>query len=514
LQGTVGGKFSILGGLVKGNCQFQMTVGDECRIQGTSPLEGERIIADLNPRQGDEDVDIFIAPQAVFNLPLDKEFEFTNSEQQTKSFRAKLGSFGIYDGSTEIPSTLKWNEDKTVAAISPVDIPPAKKQLKVKVSLLFDEKIMGAWRPVFLNGKAATEMREATFTTGDAPGYIPLSNVQYSYPLIDQYNFYPQETDKGYIKLQQGQPDLFKTSDDWTQLARFSTASGEKMEFPFTYTDAKISFILPKGMTNNTIYSFEVINIPKRSALAVDANVQEASLAIENTGVEMRNRSATGTLTILKEKSIFVTHFRTSRFNRFLEKINSMPVSEGAFYPIYPDIHQIVSRMEGAEVFDKYEIQRSEKFDRLVQFEADLSNRWYSQFMGPLVYDGYPYADATVQHRPAELLGVPPVRAISLQQLNGGQLLTPAEVQNNMSMGTSRSSSIVNNMVFEVYQDYYELKQKAAYLSQWRNDAWIHRMLGGGFRAIMPGTYKLNIRYVLPGTKETTSEVQKTITLN
>lgn len=73
---------------------------------------------------------------------------------------------------------------------------------------------------------------------------------------------------------------------------------------------------------------------------------------------------------------------------------------------------------------------------------------------------------------------------------------------------------MVNNMVFEVYQDYYELQQRAAYVSQYRNDPWIHRILTGRFQQILPGSYKVNARYVLPGIKETTSQIQQTINVN
>jgi hypothetical protein len=513
LQGTVGGRFSILGGLVKGNCQFQMTIGEECRIQGGSPLEGERVIAAVTPLQGEEAVDIFTSPQVVFNMPLDKEFEFVNSEKQTKSFRAKLGGFSLFDGNREIPSTLRWNDDKTVAVISPVDLPPAKKLLRIKVNVLFDEKIMGSWHPVFINGSAATEAREVTYTTGDAPSYIPLSNVQYSYPLIDQYNFYSQETTKGYIKLLIGQPDLFRSSEEWRQVGRFTSAAGQPLEFPFTYTNQQITFTLPQGFNNNTIYAFEIINVPKNQVQAVDKNVRESTVTIENTGVEMRSRTTAGNIKVLKEKSIFTTHLHTSRFNRFLDKMKSMPMNAGAIYPIYTDIHQIISRMEGPEVFDKYEIQGAERIERLVQFEADLTNKWYAAFNGPIIYAGYPYAGAAIEHRVANVLGVPPVGAIFLEQ-DASPLLSSADVQNGILPGSVRSSSMVNNMVFEVYQDYYELQQKAAYLAQFRDDPWIHRILTGRFQQIIPGSYKVNIRYVLPGIKETTSQIQQTINVN
>lgn len=515
LEGTVGGKFSILGGLVKGNCQFQMTIGNQCVITNGSPLEGERVIADMTPTNGDDEVDIFTTPQAVFNLPLDKEFEFKTSDGQNKAFRAKLASFGLYDGAKEIPTTLQWNEDRTVAAISPVDIPPPNKQLKVKASLLFDERVSGAWRPVFINGKAAAEVREVSYKTGNAPDYIPLTNVQYSYPMIDQYNFYPQETSKGYIKLLKGQPLLFQASNEWRQVGRFTSKSnGQKLEFDFSYANGQINFTVPQGFSNNDIYSFEIMNVPKNTNKAIDANVRETLASVHNSGVELRSRQATGTIKTLKEKSIFTTYMRTSQFNRFADKMATLPIDRASYWPIYPDIHQVISRLEGNELFDKYEISGGERINRLVQFDADLTNTWYAQYNGPLIYDGYPYPGASITHRNTNILGVPPLHALYIEQFNPDQRVTTNEVQFGTSSGTDRTASLVNNMVFEVYEDYYHLKQNAAWLSQYRREPWINRILTGPFTPIMPGQYKVSIRYVLPGINETTSTVQGTINLH
>lgn len=515
LQGTVGGRFSILDGLVSGDCQFQMTIGEECQIRGGGALQGQKVIAAVTPSQGEENVSVFTAPQVVFNMPIDKQFEFTNSDKVTRSFRARLTTFKMSAGGKEIPALLNWNADKTVAAISASDILPSKKDIKVVVMISFEEKVSNMWRALYVDGKVATESRELTFSTGDAPDYIPPSNVLYSYPLTGQYNFYPQESNKGYIKLRQGQPEIFKTSTTWKLRGRFSNAMGQKLEFPITYSDKLISFTIPQGFANNTIYKFEIVRTPTEVQQALDNNVRESTSTIGNTDVAMRTRTAEGTIKILKEKAMLSFTFRTSRFNRFLDKIASLTIGEAASYPIYPDVHQIVVRMEGEEMFDKYEVQGSENFLKLVQFDADLTNPWYAQFMGPLVYAGYPYPGATITHRAVEILGVPPVHGVYLAQSDNAQLLTDAEIANGISNGTGRISTINHNFIFEVFQDYLDLQQKAAYQAQFKNEAWIHRFLTGEFRPIMPGKYKLKMRYVLPGIGETTSETSSfTLNLN
>lgn len=515
LQGTVGGRFSILGGLVSGNCQFEMTIGEQCRMQSTSALEGQKIIAAITPATGEQNVNVFSAAQAVFSIPLDKEFEFTTMDQTRKSFRGKLALFKMYDGNSEVPCTLGWNADKTVAALSPMDVLPSHKNIKVKVSLAFEEKVLGVWRPLTFNGKQATEDRELTFKTDAAPDYIPLSNVAYSYPMAGQYNFHPKETTKGYIKLIKGQPGLFATPD-WTQVGRFTTIAGQKLDFPIAYSGAtaEVSFTLPAGLATNTLYAFEIVNVPKAAQQAIDANVRETASLVANTGVEIRNRTADGTLKVVKEKPVFATSIRTSRFNRFAEKMNALSAGKGAYWPIYPDVHQLIASLEGPELFDKYELEDAVHSDKLVQLETDLNNPWYTKHIGPLLYDGYPHSGAAITHRVPQKLGVPPVHAVYPDQPNREQILSQTEIQHGILSGTDTRGSIVHNMALETYNDYYYMRQRAAYLAQFSDDPWLQTLLQSHFPPLMPGVYKITFRYVLPGTKETTSEATKTITLN
>jgi hypothetical protein len=85
LPEPVGGHFSILGGLVKGNCSFDFEVGEKCTLTGgydVSPF-GEDVIGQLTPNAGAKDVNVFAAPQAIFNIPAGKEM--TISEDGVKN---------------------------------------------------------------------------------------------------------------------------------------------------------------------------------------------------------------------------------------------------------------------------------------------------------------------------------------------------------------------------------------------------------------------------------------------
>lgn len=68
-SGTIGGSFSVLGGLVKGSFNIKATLGTPCVEHSSREL---KLIADLSP--GEEDVSIYAKPAVSFNYPLDWDF--------------------------------------------------------------------------------------------------------------------------------------------------------------------------------------------------------------------------------------------------------------------------------------------------------------------------------------------------------------------------------------------------------------------------------------------------------
>ncbi len=71
--GTVGGRFSILGGMVEGYCSFRFEAGDKCIPTG-DPLANLKLINETFPAQSNELQPINIDPAVSVNLPLDYEF--------------------------------------------------------------------------------------------------------------------------------------------------------------------------------------------------------------------------------------------------------------------------------------------------------------------------------------------------------------------------------------------------------------------------------------------------------
>ena len=522
MKGTVGGNYSVLGGLVKGNCKFEVTVGEECEITGGSVLEGIVVISEVTPNFGEKDVSVFNAPQGVFNMEIGKVFEMVDIDDQKKSFRIKLDHFKVLEGTREIPGSLEWNDDLTVLAFNSIDVLPPQKTLKASVQISFEELINGAWRPVIDQGQRITEKKVTNFTTGVAPDYIPLSNVAYCYPLVNQYNFYKNESSKGYIKLKKGQPYLFEVSDEWIQKGRFLSGSGDKRLFDFRYSNLQVNFTIPSGLKNNEVYAFELVNMPATDSKAIDANVDSVRTSLSSSvaiDAEMKTNQAEGTLMVLEEKSIFSTHVRTSRYATLRAKLDRASFHPGIRGAIEGNVHELRTMMTHDEYFDAYEIHGNPTYqvDSLVQFAADLTNnRYYQDYIYPLIYEGYPLRNVgIITWRDLNVLGLAPSKAMYIRQMPDDQLLSEADISGNATSPTVNNAKFVYNLIHYYARDYAEIQQKVATYFAIGGRTPTDResyLLATPFPKVKKGTYDFTIYYSIPQLLQWGSSKNITIT--
>lgn len=398
MKGTVGGYYKILGGLVKGKCKFEVTVGKDCKpVREENLLEEVNMIAEMTPANTSTDVNVFNTPQIAFNVPVGEVFEITDLENRTHYFRTVLDEFVVLNGSQSIRGTLTWNEEKDVVIFDSFDLLPGEKKLKARAKLTFEEKINGAWAKVRFDGKVVLETAESVFETGKAPDYIAESNVAASYPLTEHLNFHPEEYFDGFIQLLDGQPYLFDPGTEWIQKIRMTeTTSGKFVDTDLAYNSStrKITFQIPTSLETGRLYRFEIVNIPRQSA-AIDQNVvtinHELSMDQSAGSATLTTRSLEGDLDLLETKPVFQTSFRTSKYGTFrakMEHINLtsfMRVSRGI------NIFQITAHLQGDEAFERAEVPLSGGSQNLIRMEAIVTgNSWYETYVHPLMYDGYP----------------------------------------------------------------------------------------------------------------------------
>ena len=522
MRGIVGGRFSVLGGLVKGNCKFEVTIGKECDLQGGSVLEGIQVIAELTPNAGSKDVSVFNTPQAVFNMPVMKTFQMVDVDEKKKTFRIKLDEFAVKYNGVSLTGTQEWNAEKDVLAFNAFDVFPSEKDMVVVAQVSFEEWANGVWSAVVVDGKRYVERMEAPFTSGIAPDYIPAENVEYSYPVSMQLNYYPGETSSGYIKLKRGQPYLFQVDpNEWIQRGRFVTGGSSSALQSITYNSSarEVAYSLPSTLQANKIYAFELVNLPRRAAGAIDRNVSEATSTVASQGensTELTTKDAQGTIDELQEKVIYGIHLRTSRYNTLSAKLNAADLTRQGRWPIRNGVHELIKTYDNQEYWDLSEIHGSHGQDPMIQFEAVLSDNYYKDYIGPIVYDGYPLQNKYfISWRDTDELGVRPVRALYIRQhpINDFELL-----EGHISTGAVTlppvTAAFIYNLVHYYEKDWVDLSSQIAtdYVNGGTMNSRLTKLVTSPFPRILGGNYQVRIKYVLPGKGTTTSVQTITIT--
>lgn len=510
MKGIVGGRYSVLGGLVKGSCKFKVEIGDECEIINGSVLEGLQVISDVSPMSGNRDESVFVSPQAVFNFEMGKHFRMTDVDDELKLFRITLDHFYLKRGENIITANLIWNDDQTVVVFDNQEVLAPNTEYVAQAQVSFEEFVNGRWTKVKIKGETITEISESHFTTGPAPDHVPHQNVAYSYPQINQFNFYQKEYSKGFIKLKKGQAYLFEQQEGWTQRARFVSNSGDTASVTFQYSGNDISFQQPTNLKNDMVYQFQLVNKPTTNMGAIDKNVRQVERQLEIDGVKtettITTRKANGSVQKLGEIILFTSTFRTSNYNTFIEKMEAMNISSGWRVPDTrgQSIHILGNNISATEFFDKSEMEGINNLPALVHIQANLTNNnYYNNYVFPVVYDDY--ASLTVPAARLERrdeLGVPPIQAVYIQQSpNVSPSLTGAAFTTGASSAVN-SASFIYELPYYMKKDYRDLQTKTAEYCTYRKGQFNSRrlkILESSFPVVTKGNYQVDITYTVPG---------------
>ena len=514
MKGTVGGYYKILGGLVKGKCRFEVTIGKECKPVGEQNLlEEVNMIAQISPTPNSKSIDVFNTPQVAFNIPVGEVFAITDLEHRNHHFRAVLDEFHVFDNGAPIPGEQVWNAERDVVIFDALDILPEQKKLHVRARLTFEERINGVWRKVRFEGKIVEEIAETRFETGNAPEIIPEDNVWGSYPLAGQRNFFPQEYSSGYIQLKDGQPYLFHPNKDWVQRMRWiETTSGVVSETSLIYNtkERRILFSIPEGIENAQSYALEIVNIPRELA-GPDQNVRnvETNIQIDAAAGEamLTTQSIEGELNSLESKTLYRFQFRTSRHDTFAKKMNTISVRPAVRFMQGTLSYRLQAQLEGSEGLGDEEVQGTALSDRLIVAEAiTKNNRWYDRHVYPVVYEGYPLMGwMRVNRSTAEEKGVPPVRDVFLGNPISRSGLTADSPGHSFPM---QHEYISYNLGESVVSDFRDLQRQAVnYMVDHPGGVSprIETLIMSPIPYIRRGEYKVRLSYIIPGINIKTS---------
>ncbi len=524
VQGYVGMYYNILGGLVKGRMRLKVEMGEECELENINNAVGVPMISDITPRDKSDDVSVFAAPQAIFNYAANKDFT-VDLEDGIRTFKLQLQNFEVTSEGKELMGTLEWNDTNDAVTFKPEETLPSEKEVKVMVEVSFDEKIGGSYQTMVENGKPVIEKMEVVFKTDKAPDHIPLENIAYMYPVLDQKSFYPEEFNKGYVKMKTAQHYLFDSGYEMrAEFVSNSNGQGVRTNLNYDRGKATVFYDIP-DMVLNTPYNLNLMACPPGADIQTEIVTEETDLLADEEGGEtnwfdvasntqeketintsgsavVSNRKAANvTISNGAPKSILEYAFKTSHHTTFKDKIRDLNVIDNLTNFIYADVHSLSIKVSDYEYLEKMEIMggRYTGSKPMIYAQAVLTDSYYKNKIYPLIYEKYPLDGDIRVNREEDLLGVPPIRSFYIGQ----------EYLNNLD--NNPNSTWVKNRIPFVYNLPYQYKSDMIQLrhrivnrysssggDQVKYDAYKY-LIQSSFPALPLETYKAQLIYRTPG---------------
>ena len=491
-SGHLGVKFDLLGGMVRGDIRMKITFGEECELvnPGGSPLDFP-VISEMKPDDQMKDIDVFAAPQVAFNMPIGKSFEF-EEDGLGKSYRLTLDEFTVSENGKPLQGRLEWNVNKDAVSFYSHDILPPETELKANVIISFEEWQNGCWQMVYTGGLESQETKDIRFTTGTAPDNIPLTNVQYCYPVKDQKYFLAGESSNGYVQLKKGQPYLF--TSEFSHEVWMESSGGEMNKVSFNYNEGlkRLSYTMPAIEQSHT-YKLNVIVVPKNVQQDLTNVRQDKQLGDGDNDITVSENTAVNVVQTDIGKVLLPYKFASSHYRTFVEKMDdikpkrSMPWVDDYYLFLQQIIHP-------AEPFDLVDLKGTVYSDNkpLLNAEATLEDDFYTKRIGSLVYKNYPYGGLGIEERDVNVYGVPPIKAIFIDN--------KSQFENNSLSTHMMTFFPFTYNLYEVYaSDYYELRNKVVNKYMGTDQANSYKDLMGGFFPAFPqGKYDIRIKYTQP----------------
>ncbi|WP_435654335.1 hypothetical protein [Cellulophaga baltica] len=500
MRGYVGGHYDLLGGLVKGEFNFKVTIGEECEFENSAPLGGLKIISDLTPRDGETKADVFATPQVAFNMEVEKALTIPEVDGD-HIYKITLEGFKIADeNNTLISGALEWGENNSTLTFVPVDILPPATKLKVSVTVGFKERINGVYQVVMIDGVPAIETEERSFITGEAPAYIPLKNIVYSYPVIDQQYYYPKEYAKGYIQLKQGQDYLFDDTQ-WKSELALTDEQGTAVKTSFSYHSGSntLNYTLPI-LDNSAAYTLSIFSTPKttKEATATGTSQKDTALGNQNTVVITENQAQSVSKEGVIERIGY--NFKSSAYNTFAKKIQAIKVANYAWGKIANDVVYLYNTIDHHEAFETAELVGTvyTGHQPMVVAESDLRDSYFTKDINPILYQKYSSGAYKIE-RPETPYGLPPKKALPLFS----NYVT--SISYGVDKGWTRTHFPYRYNLPELYKlDYVTTKTKVlnafvnGKISRHAPEASI---LDTAYKFMPKGSYRIKIQYILPGNR-------------
>lgn len=510
MRGYVGGYMNILGGLIKGKFNFKVTLGKQCEFANGGALDGMKMIMDVSPKDESNDVDVFAVPQATFAMKVNQPLELPDEMGNVQTYKVVLEKFNVVNESGQlIDGTLEWSSLFDRANFISTDILPPNQTLKAQVEVSFQKMENGVYQPIKENGQLVKEYEERTFTTGSAPDHIPLTNIEYAYPIVDQKFFFKDEYPTGYVKLKRGQDYLFE-DDKWETNVKISDTTrktNEQTSFNYDTSKNELSYEMTT-LKNSSNYKLAIISTSKGEVNSGTNNSNYQTTNEEGNDYTVENKKSED---VVQEGEIerLTYDFNTSKYKRFKDKIDAINVTNYNFMIHSADVISLANNVSGSEPFEEADLIGNDyTADKsLVYIESALDDAYFLQDINPMIYSKLPtLGNYTITHRDTEVFGIVPNKAISINSyyLNS--------MQNDLNLNYVASYFPYEYNLPLVYkQDLIDLRNQIVndYASgKITSSHPAYALLNSQYKSIRKGSYNVIMKYVLPGEKQTSTANQ------
>ncbi|MDR1554051.1 MAG: hypothetical protein LBS69_11415 [Prevotellaceae bacterium] len=486
-------------GIVKVNCRFKLSIGEECElvIPGGSPVD-MIMITDVSPTDASSDISVFTAPSATFAMEIGKPFTVQDDDGE-KVYKIQLKDFILNDGSGDVIGNLKWGADKDEVSFYSHEILPEQKEITANIRVTFEQYANGRWSQVYTAGKEAMEIKTVKFTTGAAPEDIPMRNVVYSYPVVEQKYYLKDEHPSGYIQLEFGQSYLFPPELENKVCIEDESGNKQYADFAYNQEQKRIDFTMP-AIQNQEQYKFNILSFNKGEAPTATGTTTSSSIMDDEEfgNIDIETKTATSEARTDVGKSLLAYEFSSSRYSTFKQKIDNIVKGKAAVIKLDSDVLMFEYETVDMEPFDLTELIGSTQSEDkpLITLEAALDESFYTAKIRPLLYEDYPVQGLIrLTNRDVNIFGVPPAKALPIMTTYLNQI----ENGNFNGLVTKRFPYYYN--LPQIYKfDFINLQGQVinAYFGNTSNPAY-QRFVSATYPFITPGNYMINLKYNLPG---------------
>ena len=319
------------------------------------------LIADTDPHDGNQDVEINLSPQIGTNIEIGKYFtldEDFGKEVRKRSFRFTKDNIAVTfkTGDDPVPFEKNVSEDNKTLYVYPSEYLKTQTDYVMTITASLDEYTNGWNTALKQDGKPFEENYTIHFKTGNGIKELKLEDVRYTMPYQGERNFCYAKVAQGLINCWRP-PDfnIFdiahkdeKDSYDISYLVRFvpagsSPSSAKITEVPVTFSGNDFLFDIPVDLLKETIYAVQFIGqwklknskgmmISKASSSQGKGLISSAVL-INNGNQLFENKHINQRRLSLQpfQQKLFEFYFRTSKYSDYVEKMKTLEVLAGDF---------------------------------------------------------------------------------------------------------------------------------------------------------------------------------------